>query len=212
MTTTSEPLVLPSGIEPPRFYSPLAETTAGRGSDLPHWEQRHCTAFVTFRLADSLPQGKLEQWRSDESEWLESHPQPWTDETRLEHGRLFDAQFEHWLDSDYGECLMRSDTARRLVEESLRYHDGEHYRLYGYVVMPNHVHVVFTPLGESTVGGIVATWKSFTAHALNKALGRSGRVWQDEYFDRYIRNADHFERALRYVRRNDPRKSWWVFL
>lgn len=49
---------------------------------------------------------------------------------------------------------------------------------------------------------IVRSWKSFTAHECNKLLGRSGRFWQREPFDRYIRNKQHFQRAVSYIEEN----------
>ena len=204
----TEPLVLVDGIERPRFYSPLADTTAGLSGNLPHWDQRGKAAFVTFRLADSLPSEKLVKMREDEAEWLRHHPKPWDTATSREYDEVFNARIEHWLDNGHGECLMRDAAIRALVESALRYFDGARYRLYGFVVMPNHVHVCFMPFEDYVLSDVLQSWKSFSAKAINKALGRSGTVWQKEYFDRYIRNGEHFDRVLRYIRRNDPSVAW----
>jgi REP element-mobilizing transposase RayT len=53
---------------------------------------------------------------------------------------------------------------------------------------------------------IVHSWKSFTAQECNKVLGRTGRFWQREPFDRYIRNERHFRNALTYIE-NNPVKA-----
>ena len=49
---------------------------------------------------------------------------------------------------------------------------------------------------------ILHSWKSFTANQANKLLGRSGEFWQREYFDRYIRNAEHYVQAVGYIEEN----------
>ncbi|HYG73852.1 MAG TPA: transposase, partial [Planctomycetota bacterium] len=44
--------------------------------------------------------------------------------------------------------------------------------------------------------------KSFTSKEVNKVLKRDGTLWQREYFDRYIRNAEHYGNTVRYIREN----------
>ena len=97
-----------------------------------------------------------------------------------------------------------------IVKTSLRHFDGERYRMYSYVIMPNHVHLVLMPLGGWTAKEILHSWKSFTAHQINAALEREGKVWQDEYFDRHVRDVEHFGRVMRYVKHNDPQRAWTV--
>ena len=102
----AEPIVIPENIEKPVFFSRRSQVAASRSGDLPHWEQAGATVFVTFRLADSIPQEKLNQWRGEEEEWDRQHPQPWDDETQLLHDRMFAMAREEWLDRGYGECLL----------------------------------------------------------------------------------------------------------
>ena len=68
--------------------------------------------------------------------------------------------------------------------------------------MPNHVHVLATPLRNYTLSSILHTWKSFTAHQANKLLGRRGTFWMVEYFDRAIRNERHFANVVEYIEHN----------
>jgi len=89
-----------------------------------------------------------------------------------------------------------------MVEEALLHFDGERYQLHAWMVMPNHVHVVMTPGRQVSVSKIVFSWKSFTAGRANALLGRSGAFWQADYFDRFIRDDDHFTTVVRYVERN----------
>jgi hypothetical protein len=48
----------------------------------------------------------------------------------------------------------------------------------------------------------IQSWKGLSSNGINKLLGRSGRLWQPDYFDRFIRDADHLDRALLYIEHN----------
>lgn len=61
---------------PFRAFDPYDEVRTARRR-LPHWHQPGVSYFVTFRLADSLPQPLLLQWRHERAIWLRLHPQPW---------------------------------------------------------------------------------------------------------------------------------------
>ena len=71
-----------------------------------------------------------------------------------------------------------------------------------FVIMPNHVHVMIETRMGFPLQEILHSWKSFTANQANKLLGRSGEFWQREYFDRYIRNAEHYVQAVGYIEEN----------
>lgn len=67
--------------------------------------------------------------------------------------------------------------------------------------MPNHVHLPVTPLVE--VSRLMHTLKRFTAHEANRLLGCQGQpFWQDESYDRLVRDNDEFHRIARYIRMN----------
>ena len=76
--------------------------------------------------------------------------------------------------------------------------------------MPNHVHVL-VEVGKVPLARLLHSWKAFTALQINRLLGLSGRLWQVEYFDRYIRDVEHFRKALRYIE-NNPVKAGLVKL
>jgi hypothetical protein len=89
-----------------------------------------------------------------------------------------------------------------MVEEALRFFDGQRYWLGQFVVMPNHVHCLVKPLGEHTLLEILQSWKSFTAKQINTALGREGKVWQDESFDSIVRDEAALGKFSAYVQEN----------
>ena len=68
--------------------------------------------------------------------------------------------------------------------------------------MPNHVHVLIRQPENARLSDIVQAWKSWTAKAINRRRGRSGRVWQKDYFDRYMRSARQFAATVAYIEEN----------
>ncbi len=85
---------------------------------------------------------------------------------------------------------------------NLRHFDAERYRLLAWCVMPNHVHTLVEMMVGFPLEDVVHSWKSYTAHEINRILGRRGRVWQPEGFDRYIRDEKHFNRVIGYIEDN----------
>ena len=160
---------------------------------LPHFDKEEYTQFITFRLADSMPQEVLEKWRVE-----------------LGKGEITDIdlrrRIEVYLDQNYGSGHLRDSRIAAVLQETLLKWDGERYKLIAWVIMPNHGHVLLTPAPEVTVSDIVHSIKSFTAHEANKILNRKGQFWAKEYFDRYIRDRKHFASTIAYIE-NNPVKA-----
>jgi ATP-dependent Clp protease ATP-binding subunit ClpA len=187
---------------PFRPFDPEAPVGQVRGTRLPHWRQDGTTYFITWRTADSLPEARVKAWLSERDAWLKTHPEPWDEQTEREFYARFSNRWEQWLDECHGECLLARTELRQLVEAVLKHDDGKLYRLHEFVVMPNHVHVLVTPLGGHSLSEILQAWKSVSAHRLNKALGRKGEFWQKESFDHIVRNEAQFERLVAYIKNN----------
>ncbi len=174
--------------------------------ELPHWRQGGATHFVTFRLADAVPADLQRQWREELETWLKFHPEPWDTKTKHEYQLRFREERERWLDRGHGECLLRRTEAREIVANALRHFDGDRYTLDSWVIMPNHVHAILQPAAGHELSGILHSWKSFASKRINELLGRSGTLWQDENFDRVVRDLDELERTRTYLRSN-PEKA-----
>jgi putative DNA methylase len=157
---------------------------------LPHFDAPGLRQMITYRLADAMPVSRRH-------EWLEL--------LSIEGEREQRIKIETYLDAGHGECHLRQPKIVALVQENLLHFDGMSYRLLAWTVMPNHVHALIemmqTPLSE-----ILHGWKSYTGKAANRLLGRTGDFWQPEYFDRYIRDEEHFGKAVRYIE-NNPVKA-----
>lgn len=175
---------------------------------LPHWRQAGATYFVTFRLADSLPQNRLSELRSFRDQWEGRNPPPRTDEQWDGLWKEYFLRVDGWLDEGTGSCRLRDARAITIVVDSLRHFDGERYELGCFVIMANHVHLVVRPFDEDDEGlsRITHSWKRHTSRKINKLFGLSGEFWQGESFDRIIRDEEHLWRTIQYIGRN-PAKA-----
>lgn len=218
-------LPAPPGFQALRPDLPLTQYTR----HMPHWRQDGATYFVTFRLADSLPHAKLrelemfkEQWKKQlestrRTEQCSGSPDL-SQNTRTEHrsvlrseetfARQVMLQVEKWLDQGIGACWLRHRPMRDIVSNALHHFDGSQYELGSYVIMPNHVHVIIRPLQpeDYPLEKILQSRKARSSSQINIALGRVGTLWQDESFDRIIRDEEHLWRCLQYIGSN-PRRA-----
>jgi len=68
------------------------------------------------------------------------------------------------------------------------------------------VHALLVQNPEWPLEKLIRSWKGFTARRINALLGRSGSLWQRDYFDRLVRDEKHFANCVCYIRRN-PEKA-----
>jgi len=155
---------------------------------LPHWEVGETAQAITFRMADSLPQALLQRW----SEELKNLTEDERDNERRK-------RIERALDSGHGSGALANPAIGGLVENALLYFDAARYRLVSWCIMPNHVHVVATPINGHTLSKIVHSWKSYSSKKANALLLRTGSFWATEYFDRAIRDEAHHAAAVDYI-------------
>lgn len=157
---------------------------------LPHRDEPGLTQFVTFRLADSFPEALRSEW---------AHL--W----KMESDQLRQAELEVYLDKGRGECHLRRPDIAQLAENNLRQFSGDRYELRAWVVMPNHVHVLFK-VGTIPMSEIVGAWKKHTGRLTNKRLGKQGAFWAEDYFDVFMRDAEHERKTVHYIE-NNPAKA-----
>ena len=82
--------------------------------------------------------------------------------------------------------------------------------LHAAVVMPDHAHLIFTPLLGAdgwtfSLPEIMHAIKGSAAHAVNVALNRRGSVWQDEFFDHVLRSSESLGERIDYICQNPVR-------
>jgi putative DNA methylase len=162
---------------------------------LPHFDGGTISQFITLHLADSVPAKVLKRWQQQLSH-LDEPEQKVRIRTRV----------EKYLDIGYGQCFLRDPRIAAMVQESLVTFDRLRYELFAWVIMPNHTHSLLTPNQTWSLQRLIHSHKSYTAHEANRILNRQGQFWMTEYFDRYIRDSEHFWNVVRYIE-NNPVKA-----
>ncbi len=163
---------------------------------LPHYDNDRRAQFVTFRLHDSLPKNALSRLKE------KSRVNMLRGKDDLELQRLT----EKYLDKGEGECYLRLRQVAEVVENKILGLHLSRLILIVWVIMPNHVHLLFSPMAGNSMTAIMQLIKGATAKEANLLLGRTGSFWMRDYFDRYIRDAEHFRKAVRYIE-NNPVKA-----
>jgi len=83
---------------------------------------------------------------------------------------------------------------------SLQRNLGEFF-LFGYVVMPTHVHLLLHPHNKDLIQ-VMRNFKSRAGYAIFQARKGKSPFWQDRYFDAIIRRARNFWEKLEYIHLN----------
>lgn len=157
---------------------------------LPHYDRSGLVQLVTFRLEDSMPKSRLDEWKHLFT---------------LEDDRGKRSKLEEYLDKGIGNCWLRNPQVAELVQQAMLYHHGKRYELLSWCIMPNHVHVL-VQVWELPLAKILQNWKSISALQANRTLGRNGNFWQREYWDTFMRNKEQEQSAVRYIE-NNPIKT-----
>ncbi len=142
---------------------------------LPHRDEPGLVQFVTFCLFDSL---------SDLSE-----------------GEREDGEIDAALDQGHGGAYLRNPAVAECVESALIHFHEDRYKLRAWCVMPNHVHALFETM-NTPMRRVVESWKKYTAPRANRLLDRRGRFWEAEYWDTFMRDAEHERETMRYIEEN----------
>jgi REP element-mobilizing transposase RayT len=102
---------------------------------------------------------------------------------------------------------------RSIALECCLHDNGRKFDLRVAVVMPDHVHMIFTPLVDHeamevfSLAKIMDAVKGASAHGINKMMGRKGRVWQPESFDHVLRSSESLDAKILYLLENPVRRG-----
>jgi REP element-mobilizing transposase RayT len=105
------------------------------------------------------------------------------------------------------------DRARDIVLGCCGHDHGISYELHAAVVMPDHAHLILTPLIDeqrsamSSLVKIMKDIKGASAHLINRDLGHCGTVWQEESFDHVLRSSESLDQKILYVLENPVRRG-----
>jgi putative transposase len=170
---------------------------------LPHYDFPGLVQFVTFRLADSLPAERRDEW-----EHL----------LALEDAREKRRKLEEYLDRALGSCALRNRNVAQSTEQALLFFNHKQCEILAWCVMPNHVHVL-VHIWETPLWKLVRSWKRRVATDCNAERRATMRpdethsgttrqnpappvVWQREYWDTFMRGDEQERRAIHYIETN----------
>ena len=130
---------------------------------LPHFDGIARPQFITIHLADSIPKKVIQCWQEE----LRS--------LKYDGAKnLLQRRIRKYLDYGYGSALLKDARIAAIVQNSLLNLDGKRYKLFAWVVMPNHVHYLITRFENYELKDLLHSLKSYTAHEANKILLRTG--------------------------------------
>ena len=185
---------------------------------LPHMQPPGATLFITSRLAGSIPLNVLHELL-EERERIERELARMTKLERAKRAdiaeRKFFGKWDNALEAlSNGPFWLRNDEIAKLVAESFHHLDNLRYRLDAFCIMPNHTHLVCTPLEQSdgvffSVSKIMHSLKRHTGQRANQTLNRTGDFWEHENYDHFARDEKEFQRIVNYVL-NNPVKAGLV--
>ncbi|MBL9189773.1 MAG: transposase [Opitutaceae bacterium] len=177
------------------------QTTKFTRGRLPHWEVERGRYFVTVRCHDSLPREVVS--RLDE---IQKSLQRVTASSRefLQMQRQYFRTMEKFLDAGGGSARLREPQAAAALVAQIQALSAEGIDVPHFTIMPNHWHAMLAPAGDASINlhGVMTRLKGRTARAVNLAVGRSGTLWQREWFDRWMRDDAEWVRCVDYVRQN----------
>lgn len=193
---------------------------------LPHWVPVGATFFVTFRLAGTIPQYIINLLRVQRENNIKAIVEPNALQYQRHmdkiHGAFFKA-YDDYLDQNSSKkCYLSSPSVASIVAKKLQEYDGQFYDLQAYCIMPNHVHILIDtsiqllkedgsyltnpPEDYVQLDYIMNRIKGGSSYEANKVLQRTGRFWQKESYDRFVRDEREWCNTVDYIL-NNPVKA-----
>ncbi len=200
---------------------------------LPHIQPMGATFFVTTHLAGSIPKAVARRFIRERQ--IATQKMACLNENRIYKAK---AQFQHLqfqkteeiLDrAIFGNTWLKNPEIAGIVAEKLHQYNGKYYHLLAFTIMSNHIHVLLDFSAQQLENGdydednyvplskVMQYIKGGSAFECNQKLGRQGRFWQREYYDRFVRGEKDFKNYLNYILNNPVKaglvKSWedWPF-
>ncbi|PHS40420.1 MAG: hypothetical protein COB07_04770 [Sulfurovum sp.] len=137
--------------------------------------------FVTFRTHDSLDEF-IKKIRNEDIS-----------------SRDKEYKIDQYIDSSPKGCYLNDEVLYYLNNYFIS-KDKSFYDLVAFLIMPNHVHILFKQNIE--LPKIMKQIKGATAFEINKILQRKGKFWEENYYDKVIRDENHFEQVYDYIKYN----------
>jgi putative transposase len=196
--------------------------------NLPHFHLEGYPLFITFSLAGSLPREVLAQLKAQR----ESEPKALKNNSLVERNKIEKRHFgyyDDWLDRcESGPRWLQVENTAQIVAKEIHDLNDDRYRLIGYCILPNHVHLLIESLvqiranhrgksAEYPVTESLRVLNGRTARFCNLELKRNGSFCQHESYDHIVREEKEWEQTVLYILNNPVKaglvKEWkdWKF-
>lgn len=180
---------------------------------LPHLQLKYQIIFLTWKLAFHLPQELLRKIR--ELQYIQEKMEEQKTGSIGNIYQLYIKKMEE-LDIflakiDVSDINLTNPEIGDMIKNTFIFYDEKLYKLHCFCIMSNHIHLLVQPLIDDNgkffkISTIVQRIKTYTAKNINMILNRNGKVWDDDYFDRYIRNDKDYYNVINYIL-NNPVKA-----
>ena len=148
---------------------------------LPHIDLIGHYQFVTFRTHDSID-AYVKKVRDEE-----------IGNSQKEY------KIDQYMDRSSKGCYLHGQVLE-FLKNHLVAKDKDLYELTAFTIMPNHIHILFKQKIE--LSKTIKRIKGATAFEINKILQKKGVFWEENYFDKAIRDEKHFDIVYDYIRNN----------
>lgn len=188
---------------------------------LPHIAPVGATFFLTFRLADSLPQSMVQRLKTElENELKQIKTNfPGSKKHEKDARKRYFGKFDHQLDNHpYGICHLKHPEVANILMRKLHEYHQKLYDLHAYCIMPNHVHILINmatqwadkegnwsdiiPEHYVPLDKVMQLIKGGSAFSIHKYLGKTGKLWFKDSYDHYVRTEAEWLNITRYILQN----------
>ena len=121
--------------------------------------------------------------------------------------------------------IFQEERFRRIVIDSIKFLiNQKRIRLHGYVIMPNHLHLIFSVVNPFVLSDIFRDFHKFTPQQIIKILrnekehllkrvkskksDRKFQIWQSTHAPKQVENLTFFRQKLEYIHNNPCSERW----
>jgi REP element-mobilizing transposase RayT len=136
-------------------------------------------------------------------------PEQKSHQKSLRLGRFDESGFYYFLATvtKNRKPIFLERAAAQIVLDSLKWlDDNDRITLIAAIVMPDHVHFI-AELKSASLVKLMHSLKSYTANEINRVLGQNGHVWENQYYERGIKDESSLNSLIRYCLENPVRKG-----
>ena len=166
---------------------------------LPHWQPPNSVFALTYNLYGSLPKHVLKQLLEERDNKIKDLEEEEQRQLLKNIHAIHFGKYDELLDNSHNKIQhLKQPKAAELVLQSLHYLNDNVWKMVCCCVMSNHVHLIVYKL-KKPLKNILQSHKSFTGRQVNQILGLEGKFWEEETYDRKIRDRKEFTTQIRYA-------------